>query len=190
MENLIELKEGDTLTVRVVPKADVPAPSQPENVNVLGTLEGVSIYVIIQDGEMRVEWTANMAVDCDGMPVNTYNDPYWQSQTSLSYNGKPINANKVPYIVVPPMIRNGVEPVVMGCQATVLNTKNGKTTAAVVADQGPSDKIGEASCECARRVGLDGNPNHGGTDDNIIKYTIFPGVPATVDGITYNLQPS
>jgi hypothetical protein len=167
-------------------------PTPPEfpttSTTLLGTLEGVPIYVIETGNVMKVQWLANMCVDCDGMPKNSYHDPYYQSQTSLTYKGKPINANTVPYIVVPPMVRNEVEPVVMGCQAMVLNTLNGMNTAAVVADQGPTAKIGEASVECARRLGLPENPNSGGCDDNCIQYEIWPGIPATVDGITYKLQ--
>jgi N-acetylmuramoyl-L-alanine amidase len=166
-----------------------PQPIRP-TIKLLGVLEDCQIWHIIQSGKERVEWTAKMAVDCDGMPVNIYNDPYWQSQTSLSHNGKPINADEVPYIVVPPLVRNGVPGVVMGCQAAAYNTEKDLSSLAVVADQGPSEKIGEASCECARRIGLDGNPNHGGTDQHIVRYVIWPGQAATVDGVTYTLQPA
>jgi Fungal chitosanase of glycosyl hydrolase group 75 len=152
------------------------------------TLEGCKIYKSYDLNVCRIVYIAKMAVDCDGMPVNTYNDPYWQRETSLFYNGSPINADKVPYIVVPPKVRNCVAPIVMGCMSLALNITNGKVAQSVVADQGPQSKIGEASCECAERVGLDRNPNHGGTDDHIICYLLWPGIPATVDGITYNLQ--
>lgn len=154
----------------------------------LGEIEGCPILRSYEFGGLIVVWTAKMAVDCDGMPVNKYNDPYYQSQTSLTYGGKPINADKVPYIVVPPLIRKGVLPIVMGCQAAVINMARGFSTPAVVADQGPENKLGEASCECARRVGLDGNPNNGGTDEHIIHYMIWPGIPALVDGLNYQLQ--
>lgn len=155
----------------------------------LGEIEGCPILRSYEFGGLIVLWTAKMAVDCDGMPVNIYRDQYWQAQTSLSFEGKPINADKVPYIVVPPLIRNGVKPIVMGCQAAVVNMACGLSTPAVVADQGPENKLGEASCECAARVGLDRNPNHGGTDKHIIRYMIWPGLPAIVDGIEYELQP-
>lgn len=154
----------------------------------LGELEGCPILRSYEFDNLIVLWTAKMAVDCDGMPVNKYRDQYWQAQTSLTFEGKPINADKVPYIVVPPLIRNGVIPIVMGCQAAVINMMLGLSTPAVVADQGPSEKVGEASCECAERVGLDRNPNNGGTDEHIIRYMIWPGVAAIVDGIEYELQ--
>ncbi len=186
MNQTITLHEGDVLTVQCLAKV-APAPEEKQ---LFGTLEGVEIWTSELDGQLQMEWTANMTVDCDGSGGNPDNDPYYQAETSLYHNGKPLNAYEVPFIVVPPMIRNGVEPVVMGCQAIVLNTRNSMTTPAVVGDQGPSSKIGEASCECARRVGLDGNPNTGGCDENFILYQIFPGVAAIVDGIEYSLSPA
>src|SRR4030095_323618 len=165
-----------------------PEPASEAESRLLGTLEGVPIFTVDKYDALRVVWVANMTVDCDGMPENDYNDPHYQPTTSLTYNSKPINADQVPYVVVPPLIRNGVDKPVMGSQATVVNLTNGLSTPAVVADQGPNEKIGEASCECASRCGLDRNPNYGGTDDNIILYMIWPGVPAKVDGITYSLK--
>jgi|SRR6516164_7474254 hypothetical protein len=152
-------------------------------------IEGVDVqeYTV---PELRLEWTANMAIDCDGSGGNPDNDPYYQPDTSLHYNGKALNAYEVPFIVVPPAVINCVKPVVLGCMAVVVNLKNGMATQAVVGDVGPSSKIGEASCYCAELVGLDGNPNHGGCDENCIRYMIFPGEAAEVDGVTYKLQPS
>jgi hypothetical protein len=59
---------------------------------------------------------------------------------------------------------------------------------AVVGDIGPRSKTGEISPECARRIGLSPNANHGGTSEKIIVYSIEVGEPAVVDGVTYNLQ--
>ena len=152
----------------------------------IGTIENRAITVNADDAVSRV---AKAAIDCDGSD-NRHNDPYWQSDTTLIHNGKPIDAESVPYIVVPPLIRNGVPGVVMGCQARITHTHTRKSCLAVVADVGPRAKIGELSCEAARRIGLDGNPNHGGTDDPIVLYEIFPGQAAIVDGVTYDLQPA
>ena len=103
---------------------------------------------------------------------------------------KYVDAATVPYIVVPPAIRNGVKGVVMGCLAHVTNTLNGKHIAAVVGDIGPRKKIGEISCACASAIGLNPSPISGGVDEHVIEYVIFPGVPAIVNGETYNLQPA
>jgi hypothetical protein len=154
------------------------------------TIEGCTVYKSFEYGVTRLAYVAKLHVDCDGMPYNKYQDPCYQRETSLFYSGSPIDADKVPYIVVPPKVRNCVEPVVMGCMSFACNLKKGLVVNAVVADQGPPDKLGEASCECARRIGLDGNPNDGGTDEHEIFYLIWPGIPATVDGVTYNLSPS
>jgi hypothetical protein len=152
----------------------------------IAVIEGT---LIISRPDNVVHYVAKAAIDCDGSD-NRHNDPCWQAETSLSHNGKPIDAETVPYIVVPPAIIKGVKPVVLGSMAIVTNTKNGKSTKAVVADVGPRRKIGELSCECARRIGLNGNPNFGGTDEKIIKYEIFVGTPAIVDGVTYKLKPT
>jgi hypothetical protein len=160
------------------------------NADLIVTLEGCDAYSVVERGVMRCYWTAKMAICCDGMPVNTYGDPCYQSQTAYYNGGKFVNADYVPYIVVPPQVRNGVEPVVMGCQGVIINLKNGRSTPAMVGDEGPSDKIGEASCEAARRVGLSGDPNNGGTSDHVILYIIWPGIAAHVDGKVWPLQPS
>jgi N-acetylmuramoyl-L-alanine amidase len=170
-----------------------PEPPEPATKNLLGKIEGCEIWQIFQGGRERVEWTAKMAVCCDGMPKNTYGDDYWQRGTayySNTTNNGYLNGDTVPYIVIPPLIRSKTKGVVMGCQGVISNTDNGENTPAICGEIGPDDKLGEASCEGARRVGLDGNPNHGGTDNKIIKYVIWTDVPATVDGITYKLQPA
>lgn len=102
---------------------------------------------------------------------------------------KYVDAATVPFIVVPPAIRDGVKGVVMGCQANVTNMKTGQHTAAVVADIGPRTKLGELSCACALAIGLNPSPISGGMDEHKVEYVLFPGVPAKVNGKTYGLQP-
>jgi hypothetical protein len=154
------------------------------------TLEGVGIYKSFDYDVCRIAWIANMTVCCDGSGGNPDNDPYYQSQTAYYNNGKYLNPYEVPYTVVPPKIVGCVVPIVMGCQGVIINLKSGLSTPAITGDVGPTTKIGEASCEAAKRVGLDPNPNHGGTSENIIAYMIWPGISAIVDGIHYTLQPS
>ena len=57
-------------------------------------------------------------------------------------------------MVVPKVIIDGVAGVVMGCRAVVTNTKNNKSVEAVVADGGPSNKLGEISLACAKTIGV------------------------------------
>jgi hypothetical protein len=156
----------------------------------IGTLENCPIYAVEKFGVLRVEWVAKMAVCCDGLPRNDYDDPCWQAQTAYYNGGKYLDPERVPYIVVPPMIIEGVDPSVLGCQGAIINLRNGLSTPAICGETGPDDKIGEAAMIAAERVGLSPDPNDGGTDEHIICYAIWPGIPAIVDGITYKLQSS
>ena len=148
----------------------------------------------------------------DGTPiVQGPEDPCpgaYVSATSLHLpgeDGKPlppsspfkyVDAATVPFVVVPPMIIRGVAGVVLGCRAVVTNTRNGKSVEAVVADGGPSTKLGEISLACAKAIGVPAGEgsahpaNSGGIDEHVIHYRLFPGVAAVVNGVTYPLQPS
>lgn len=156
----------------------------------IGSLEGCPIYAVEKFGVLRIEWVAKFAVCNDGSGGNPDNDPCHQSQTAYYNGGKFLNPYEVPYIVVPPLIIEGVEPVVLGCQGCIVNLKNGQSTPAICGEVGPDEKLGEASCEAAGRLGLSASPNSGGTDEHIILYAIWPGIAAVVDGTEYKLQPS
>lgn len=132
---------------------------------------------------------SKMAVDADGDGGNVWNDPDFQADTTLHHDGRPINSNKVPGIVLPPKVILAVPGIVLGCKCRALNTINNKEAFGVVYDVGPHEKIGEASVEMARRLGVPESPVTGGEERHIIFYEFFPGVPAEVDGITYILHP-
>ena len=87
-----------------------------------------------------------------------------------------VDAETVPYIVVPPLIINKTQGVVRGCKARV--TRGTKTVDCVVADSGPSNKIGELSIAAARALGLNPSPRHGGTDSPELLYELWPGIAA------------
>lgn len=157
---------------------------------VIDTIQGVEI-TLENDGPGRhevVRFTADMDVDCDGSGGNPFHDPYFQPDTKLHRNGKPLHAEVEPYVVVPPSVVKRTVGIVFGsiCQCT--NIKNGKKALAVVADMGPMRKIGEGSPALCELLELDSNPNHGGTSEYIILYEIFVGQEATINGITYSLQ--
>ena len=79
---------------------------------------------------------------------------------------------------------------VLGCKATVEDTKTGKILkAAGVLDFGPRTKLGEASIACAEFFGVPSSPKDGGTSEKRFIYTFFPGIPAVINGVTYQLQP-
>jgi hypothetical protein len=109
---------------------------------------------------------------------------------------KYVDSATVPFVVVPGLVIQGVEGVVLGCRAVVTNTGNGKSVEAVVADRGPASKLGEISLACARAIGVPVNEaaahpaNSGGTDAHVIHYQLFPGTAAKVNGVVYPLQHS
>jgi hypothetical protein len=95
-------------------------------------------------------------VDGDGSGGNLENDPDFQDTTSLrDKDGNSLNARTVPWIVLPPQPMFAVGPMVLGCRAWVTNTVTGKWEPAVVADEGPSHKLGEGSICLAKRMGID-----------------------------------
>jgi hypothetical protein len=95
-----------------------------------------------------------------------------------------VDAETVPYIVVPPLIVQKTFGAVRGCKARV--TWKGRSVECVVADKGPRDKIGELSIAAARAVGMPSSPRSGGTVHAEVLYELWPGQPA--DGFV--LQPS
>jgi hypothetical protein len=101
-----------------------------------------------------------------------------------------VDAASVPYIVLPSHWRKKAIGVVLGCKATVKDTKTGKVLEATgVLDFGPRGHVGEASIACAKFFGLPSSPKHGGTEEKRFIYTFFPDVPAVINGVTYQLQP-
>ena len=115
------------------------------------------------------------------------------SATSYMHKGRSrtdprayVDSASVIYIVLPSHWRKEAEGIVLGCKATVLDTKTGKETDAVVADFGPRAKLGEASIACANFFGVPSSPKNGGTDSKRFIYTFFPGVAA--EG--FELQPT
>ena len=87
-----------------------------------------------------------------------------------------VDAETVPYIVVPPLIVNKTAGVVRGCKARV--TFNGVSVDCVVADRGPRKKIGELSIAAARAVGIPESPRHGGIEGKEVFYELWPDVAA------------
>lgn len=146
-------------------------------------------YPVILNPDGMVHWIAKGAIDGDGSG-SSHGDPYFQDDTSLHYHGEALNADVDRYIVVPPQIISAVAPVVLGCQAIVIDTRNGNTTDAVVGDVGPKSKLGELSIACAKAIRIPSSPISGGIEWPVILYQIWPGKPATVGTKEYDLQPS
>lgn len=123
-------------------------------------------------------WFGDADNDVDGSPY-WHDDPYGQADTRLHLNGKPINGDEIPFIVVPPQVIQKTPEIVMGCQGTMEYQE--KIVSCVVADSGPSSKIGEASPAALRALGLPASHNgNGGLDTQEILYRIWPGVAANL----------
>jgi hypothetical protein len=118
----------------------------------------------------------------NGVPVVQKTGPwkgYYVSTTALAYSGqleedpaRYVDSNAVPFIVVPNIEKGRA---MLGDYAYVVNRANGKASPAIIADLGPTDKIGEGSIELARRLGIKENPRNGGTSKKDIFYLVFPG---------------
>ncbi len=101
-----------------------------------------------------------------------------------------VDANSVPFIVLPGAWRNQVGPIVLGCRAQVYDTQTDMTYDAGVFDFGPSSKLGEASIAMAKLCGVPHSPKDGGTEKHRFVYSFWPGVPALVNGVQYRLIPA
>lgn len=160
---------------------------------ILDTIAGVKIYehtslLIAARSIQVVSFVSLLRIDNDGSGGNPDKDKFHQDDTSLHFEGKAINAEKVPGIVVPPSVCRKTKGIVLGSLCYVSNFNNGAIEPAVVFDIGPKDKIGEGTPELADRLGLPRSANSGGTSAMAIGFEILVGVPAVIDGIAYELQ--
>ena len=87
-----------------------------------------------------------------------------------------VDSETIPYVVVPPLVIQKTAGIVRGCKARV--TWRSKSVECVVADKGPSNKIGELSIAAARAIGLPSSPRNGGTEKPDVLYELWPGVAA------------
>jgi hypothetical protein len=152
--------------------------------------------IAIREGEKitehengKVTFISKAAIDGDGTPENSHNDPCWQPSTSLKFNGQSVNADLIPYVTVPPIIIRRVRGIVLGCRARITNLVNQLSCLCVVADIGPENKIGEISVAAAKAIGINPSPTSGGEADHIIQYELWPGIPAVIGETTFHLQP-
>jgi len=154
------------------------------NASILLTIAGIDV---VEGDNGQLSYVAGMQIDDDGSG-DPHHDPDFQARTSYRNGGNWLNADLVPYIVLPPRVIRAVPGIVLGCQAQATNSLTGLSSPAVVGDVGPMDRLGEGSIALARAIGVDPSPTTGGEDRPIIRYLLFPGVAAVVNGITYQLQ--
>jgi hypothetical protein len=124
-----------------------------------------------------VFYKADMDIDCDGQRTaqcNENTDCCFQNDTAFHQSdGKPLNAAKLPYVVLPSPsgtwdyrkygIRGG---------SVVAVIYHNQVTYAVVGDTGPTQIIGEASYATAVSLGIDPDPKTGGVDSGVT-YLVF-----------------
>ena len=117
--------------------------------------------------------------------ATSYRWPHRLRTNPLAY----VDAVSVPYIVLPSHWRKQAIGVVLGCKATIYDNKSGLTLECGVLDFGPRTKLGEASIAAAKFFDVPHSPKNGGTNVKRFVYRFFPGVPAVINGVTYQLQP-
>jgi hypothetical protein len=140
-----------------------------------------------------IYWTSGMAVDCDGLPDMCTNplgaksttqhcpgdDPTNQGQTSFNNAaGMSLSAGMIPYIVISQDVTNvmGLDNTNMGGNVVAV-IYNNKLIFAVFGDQGPVGRIGESSFMTAASLGINPDPNSGGTPGPVT-YIVFTSAGA------------
>jgi len=83
-----------------------------------------------------------------------------------------VDAENIPYVVLHPRALHYAQ---LGDFATVVNLRNGKVSAAIVADEStPGLRVGEGSIALAEALAIDSSPRDGGQEGDIV-YVIYPG---------------
>jgi hypothetical protein len=126
-----------------------------------------------------VFWKADMDIDCDGVRSSACNedtDPWFQPDTAAhTSTDKPLNAASLPYVVLPsPSSTWDYRKHNIQLGAVIAVIYNNQVTYAVAGDTGPTAIIGEASYATAKSLGIDPDPETGGTDTGVT-YIVFPG---------------
>ncbi|MFD7662801.1 glycoside hydrolase family 75 protein [Streptomyces sp. NPDC059788] len=147
------------------------------------TDEETSATVPVCGKKNAVFWKADMDIDCDGQVTakcNKDTDPWFQDDTRYHQSdGKPLNAEKLPYVVVPSVsgIWNFESAGIKGGGVVAIIYKN-KVEYAVVGDTGPEKIIGEASYAAAKGLGIDPDPATGGAESGVT-YILFKNSKAS-----------
>jgi len=117
-----------------------------------GTYKGVNGFSKTPKGALV--FNGKMDTDCDGAPSCPKIDPSGQTSTSYSYMGKPIDALKANYVVLPRDLNSKVGGnYKLGDIVAV--SYNGKTAYGIYADNGPAGKAGEGSVHLTQQLGFD-----------------------------------
>jgi hypothetical protein len=121
------------------------------------------------DANGAVWWRADMDIDCDGQRTprcNEQTDPWFQPDTAFHRSdGKPLVSDVTHYVVVPsPSSTWRYSSSGLAGAGSCAVIYNNKVLYASIGDTGPTDIIGEASYATARDLGINPDPENGGTD--------------------------
>jgi hypothetical protein len=116
-----------------------------------------------------VWWRADMDIDCDGQRTarcNEDTDPWFQPDTAFHRSdGQPLVSDVSHYVVVPsPSSTWRYTSSGLAGAGSCAVIYNNKVIYAAIGDTGPTDIIGEASYATARDLGINPDPENGGTD--------------------------
>jgi hypothetical protein len=127
--------------IGLIPQARIVDQSFQRQPKILAVLPGGQLFF---DSELQL--------DTDGAP-ELAGDRTQQSDTSQHYrDGKPINANRVPYFVLP-LPTNWPKQFGIGLGDLAAVIFGGRVAFAVFADFGPKNLLGEGSVELFRQLG-------------------------------------
>ena len=143
-------------------------------------------------GSYETGWWG-VVVDNNGTPIfqqpgNSAKHPYpglYISCTAYKFPEYPkedcrawVNAEEIPFAVIPSSVRMAVEPKFLGCRATIFDKKHQKQVDVVCCEIGPSHHLGEASMAACVAFGLNPDPKKGGSSDHKRwLYRFWPGEP-------------
>ncbi|MFI6080690.1 glycoside hydrolase family 75 protein [Streptomyces sp. NPDC051217] len=141
------------------------------------TDQGKPADIPVCDKKGAVFWKADLDIDCDGQVTarcNKKTDPWFYGDTAFHQSdGKPLNAETLPYVVVPAPsdIWDHTSSGIRGGGVAALVHKD-RVEYAVVGDTGPAGIVGEASYAAAHSLGIDPDPSRGGVASGVT-YILF-----------------
>jgi hypothetical protein len=149
-------------------------PAGPPYAHDKGKPKTVQVYSMLPGANRGpLYFTADMDIDADGAGGHYKRDKTGQSETSLRYkDGGSLNPGTLPFFVLPSDFPKSHPGVRLGDIALV--QYGGKQTFAIYGDNGPRGMIGEGSIALAESLGINPDPNRGGTSGGVT-YIVFPG---------------
>ena len=124
-------------------------------------------------------------VDSEGFCVSMTS--YYREDFPYTDRKRWIDAETVPYMVLPGSIRKACRGIALGCKARMTRTTDGLIVDGVYADSSGSN-IGEASVAAAKIYGDQWNAGNG-DERKIYQYEFWPDTIAVVCGETFRLIP-